>query len=260
MPNPFGGLTKYTFSGIIIAMNRLDPQELKSFFVQMQHEDPDLRVFGADGHRYQLNPPLPETDIQTFETRYGIRLPDDYRHFLSVIGNGGAGPYYGILPLKATTEFCDPSRPFQFRGKTRPRRQAVERWISDHEPGVLAIAERGCVQHSYLVVHGPNYGTVWNGLDAFQLAGASFSAWYTEWVRHMKTYALPALERERLTERVERGMTQQDVIRLCGGSWRRHKYDERSFLSFRHLHTQFELDQDSKVMRIIPGSIIPPYR
>jgi hypothetical protein len=240
-------------------MNRLDLQELKSFLVQMQYEDPDLRVFGADGHRYQLNPPLPETDIQTFETHYGITLPDGYGHFLSVIGNGGAGPYYGILPLEATTEFCDPSRPFRFRGKTRPRRQAVERWISDHEPGVLAIAERGCVQYSYLVVHGPNYGTVWNGLDAFHLAGASFSTWYTEWITHMKMYALPALERERVTQRVERGMTQQDVIRLCGGSWRKRSYNGRVFLSFRHLQTHFEVDHENRIINIIPTTIIPPW-
>ena len=78
-------------------MNVIDPQELKSFLVQMQHEDPDLRVFGAIEHQYQLHPPLSEAAIRTFEMQYGITLPDEYRHFLSVIGHGGAGPYYGIL-------------------------------------------------------------------------------------------------------------------------------------------------------------------
>ncbi|MDP9317427.1 MAG: SMI1/KNR4 family protein [Chloroflexota bacterium] len=240
-------------------MNALDPQELRSFLVQMRHEDPDFRVFGASGHQYQLHPPLSEAAIRMVEMQYGITLPDEYRHFLSVIGNGGAGPYYGILPLAATTEFCDPRHPFPFRGKTRPRYQAVERWAANHEPGVLSIAERGCMLYSYLVVHGPNYGTVWNGVDALHLAATSFTTWYLEWVAQMKTYALPALERERVTQRVEQGMTKDDVIRLCGGPWRRRKHDARTFLSFRHLHTQFELDQDSKVIGILPGSIIPRY-
>jgi len=240
-------------------MNTLDVPELKSFLMQMQHEDPGFRVFGADTHRYQLNPPLAEATIRTFEIQYGITLPDEYRHFLSVIGNGGSGPYYGILPLAATTEFCDPRHPFPFRGKTRPRRQAVERWATNREPGVLAIAERGCMLYSYLVVHGPNYGTVWNGLDALHLAASSFTTWYVHWVAQMKTDALPALERERVTQGVEQGMSQDEVIRVCGGSWRRRKQSGRTFLSFRHLHTQFELDRDSKVIHVFPASIIPRY-
>jgi hypothetical protein len=240
-------------------MHALDLPDLRSFLMQMQHEDPDLRVFGASGHRYQLNPPLSETGIRSFETHYGITLPDEYRHFLSVIGNGGAGPHYGILPLEVTSEFCDPSRPFPFRGKTRPRRQAVERWATHHKPGVLAIAERGCMLYSYLVVHGPNYGTVWNGLDALHLAASSFTTWYTNWVAHMKTDALPALEREHVTQGVKRGMNQDEVIHVCGGSWRRRKRSGRTFLSFPHLHTHFELDQDSKVIDFFPTSIIPHY-
>ncbi len=200
-------------------MHALDPQELKSFLIQLQDEDPDFRVFGASEHRYQLHPPLPEATIRLFETQYGITLPDEYRHFLSVIGNGGAGPYYGILPLAATTEFCDPSRPFPFKGKTRPRRQAVERWATNQEPGVLAIAERGCMLYCYLVVNGANHGTVWNGLDALHLAGASFTTWYMGWIAQMKTYGLPALRRERVTQGIEPGMRQNEVIRLCGALW-----------------------------------------
>ena len=240
-------------------MNALDPQELKSFLAHLQHEDPDFRAFGASEHRYQLLPPLPEAAIRMFEAQYDITLPDEYRHFLSVIGNGGAGPYYGILPLAATTEYCDPRRPFPFKGKTRPRRQAVERWATNQEPGVLAIADRGCMLSSYLVLHGPSRGTVWNGVDALHLAGVSFTTWYREWIIQMRTYAVPALRRERVTQRVEPGMRQDDVIRLCGGSWRRRRFGARVFLSFRHLQTQFELDQNNKVLRIIPGCIIPPW-
>jgi hypothetical protein len=57
------------------------------------------KVFGADRHRFLVNEPLPESHVLTFETTHKIKLPVDYRSFLTTIGNGGAGPYYGIFPL-----------------------------------------------------------------------------------------------------------------------------------------------------------------
>ena len=56
-------------------------------------------MFGSAAHDYKLNPPIPVSTIEEFEARHGIRLPDDYRHFVTEIGNGGAGPYYGLFPF-----------------------------------------------------------------------------------------------------------------------------------------------------------------
>lgn len=56
-------------------------------------------VFGSAMHNYQLNPPIPVSTIEEFEVRNGITLPDDYRLFITQIGNGGAGPYYGLFPF-----------------------------------------------------------------------------------------------------------------------------------------------------------------
>jgi hypothetical protein len=55
--------------------------------------------FGADSHRFLLNAPLAEADILAFERQHRVRLPAEYRHFLTAIGNGGAGPYYGVFRL-----------------------------------------------------------------------------------------------------------------------------------------------------------------
>jgi len=65
----------------------------------LNRRDPRRRVFGAGVHQYKPNPPLPVSVIGAFEERHGVSLPEDYRHFTTGIGNGGAGPYYGVLPF-----------------------------------------------------------------------------------------------------------------------------------------------------------------
>jgi hypothetical protein len=49
-------------------------------------------------HGFLPNPVLQQEEVLAFEQRPEIDLPD-YRHFLTTVGNGGAGPYYGIFPL-----------------------------------------------------------------------------------------------------------------------------------------------------------------
>src|SRR5262245_48952774 len=56
-------------------------------------------IFGEDSHRYELHKPLLEEEVLGFEGEHGVRLPDDYRQFLTRVGNGGAGPYYGLFRL-----------------------------------------------------------------------------------------------------------------------------------------------------------------
>lgn len=56
-------------------------------------------VFGAVGHGFQMNPELPESEAASFERDHNIALPSDYRQFLTGIGNGGPGPFYGVFPL-----------------------------------------------------------------------------------------------------------------------------------------------------------------
>ncbi len=61
-------------------------------------------VFGADSHKYRLNPCLTESAVARFETENRIQLPADYRAFLLQVGNGGAGPFFGMYRLEKCLE------------------------------------------------------------------------------------------------------------------------------------------------------------
>ncbi|MEU6488169.1 SMI1/KNR4 family protein [Streptomyces sp. NPDC046887] len=57
-------------------------------------------VFGALGHRWALEGPLSGEELADLETGTGVRLPEEYRSFLLEVGAGGAGPGYGLFPLR----------------------------------------------------------------------------------------------------------------------------------------------------------------
>lgn len=63
--------------------------------------DPDARRFGASAHRYARFTPASEAELTTFEASAGIRLPEDYRAFVSTVASGGVGPGYGLQWLPA---------------------------------------------------------------------------------------------------------------------------------------------------------------
>jgi hypothetical protein len=67
---------------------------------EMRRLDANRCKFGASDHRYALAPPVEPELLRLVETTLGSTLPADYRRFLTALGDGGAGPYYGILSLE----------------------------------------------------------------------------------------------------------------------------------------------------------------
>jgi len=64
---------------------------------ELKRRDPRLKRFGAEDHEYELNPPVSEHLVAEKERLYDFTFPEDYRHFMTQIGNGGAGPAYGVF-------------------------------------------------------------------------------------------------------------------------------------------------------------------
>ena len=78
---------------------RIDARAILSKLKRLRESDRGCELFGAAEHRYQLAGVASERTVRAFETRYGLTLPEDYRSFLLEVGNGGAGPCYGLLPF-----------------------------------------------------------------------------------------------------------------------------------------------------------------
>lgn len=63
---------------------------------RLRLKDATFARFGAFKHQYQLGAPLSKQELADAERWYQIQLPQDYREFLLYLGNGGAGPGYGL--------------------------------------------------------------------------------------------------------------------------------------------------------------------
>ncbi|MFD7613820.1 SMI1/KNR4 family protein [Streptomyces sp. NPDC059828] len=57
-------------------------------------------VFGAGGHGWALEEPLTQDELAALEGQTGASLPEEYRTFLTRVGAGGAGPAYGVFPVR----------------------------------------------------------------------------------------------------------------------------------------------------------------
>lgn len=76
-----------------------DKQSVLRILEELERRDSGRRLFGSAEHDYKLNRPTPVSQVEAFENTHGIALPEDYRYFITEIGNGGAGPYYGLFPF-----------------------------------------------------------------------------------------------------------------------------------------------------------------
>jgi len=149
---------------------------------EMLHYDPGYALFGSSRHRYRLAPPIDAGELGAIEDLLGVRLP--HRDFLLHVGNGGAGPYYGVAPLTAAV-LDDPAlgRPFLLTEAWEP---PDDDYSDDVFDGLLFLADHGCSYQSYLVVSGPAAGQVWwdftsVGEELGPEAG-SFEEWYAHWL------------------------------------------------------------------------------
>ncbi|WP_251317233.1 SMI1/KNR4 family protein [Flintibacter muris] len=77
----------------------LDIPNIRAVLDTASRWDMDLAQFACWGHAHLLNPVLPPEELAAWEELTQVTLPEDYRAYLTQLGNGGAGPAYGLFPL-----------------------------------------------------------------------------------------------------------------------------------------------------------------
>ena len=220
--------------------DRLD--RIRRGLAALRDLDPACAQFGARSHGYALGDPVSEDSVAAIEAEHGFRFPEDYRRFLIELGNGGAGPSYGVFPLgmrdqgfalapwgswvtKASepfphrdafnpTELLDEGMPREEdfeddqgeldqdafdaamrafdRSDRREENEAVYWGSMALGVGSIPLCHHGCAQRSWLIVTGPEAGTVWEDMLADQCgvaptkvddqARVSFTEWYLHWL------------------------------------------------------------------------------
>lgn len=184
--------------------------------------DKGFSLFGSEKHRYKINSPISLDEVQQFELRYNVTLPKDYVEFITAIGNGGAGPFYGLerlenslfedLDYKRPDCLLNPSKPFlhiepwnlEFTTTIdeevneeeyeKERSKFEEEYFEKEQMnGVIAICNFGCAISINLVVNGQEYGNIWtddrasdNGIYPSHELGnkqrITFLNWYELWL------------------------------------------------------------------------------
>ena len=165
-------------------------ERIKSKIARLKQSDWNRRLFGANVHKYKLNPTIAIDRIRQFELAHKVTLPQEYVAFLTNIGNGGAGPFYGLerledslfddLDYKRQDSLLNPTKPFLHTApwnlKFEPTVDATENqeeyeeqllvfeekyFDQEQRNGVIAICNFGCAVSLNLVVNGQEYGNIW---------------------------------------------------------------------------------------------------
>ena len=176
---------------------KFSKESISFYLKELDSKDTSRSVFYSKGHDYKLQMPIDKKKIFDFESVTNIILPLDYRYFITEIGNGGAGPNYGLYPFQLDNFGVEPidwkrSSEVKALAKSFPHRDSWNSFEQQPEPtpgmswfeqealnrkweerlhktyfnrnlidGTIAISDLGCGMGQLLVVTGERKGTVW---------------------------------------------------------------------------------------------------
>lgn len=145
---------------------------------------------------WRLAPPIPLADVEAIEIHYGFSLPEEYKHFITQIGNGGNLPSLHDHDACRAPAFEDKpelervSRDFPLTESWEwdtdlnfsvdcPEDQ--EKWDRVQNDGIIVLAQEdvGGGQTYFLIVSGPRHGEVWERDEGgtLRLPGCTFLDW-----------------------------------------------------------------------------------
>lgn len=177
---------------------------IRKKLIRVKNKDKNFDVFGSKKHQYNLNKPLSSEEIELFEIINNIKIPFEYRMFLSTLGNGGAGPYYGIYGLdlhkkdkylSEPCKICPSLSDWDWQSITSFR---DDNSITDNEydksyeslfQGMLPIGTQGSTYNMMLIVNGDYYGRIVYADEDLQKPfftyESNFLDWYERWLEEI---------------------------------------------------------------------------
>ncbi|MCI8426690.1 MAG: SMI1/KNR4 family protein [Lachnospira sp.] len=161
---------------------------IKNLINKVAEKDKNYEIFGAKVHQYELNETVSLEWVRAFEKKYEVKLPQEYVFFITKVGNGGTGPYYGIEPLSLYEDYVRHykhlSKPsiynedylqfynehitlFENEKRYEEREDDEEAFHKKQEQidntlknGTLNINNQGCTYNGLLVVNGRRAGEI----------------------------------------------------------------------------------------------------
>jgi hypothetical protein len=180
---------------------------IKNKLNQAKRKDTDFSEFGASSHQYRVNEKLSAKKLADWQTHNQVTLPEPFAQFLTKVGNGGAGPYYGIYSIEKAASYTD-RQALLAKSVLHPG-MAKEEWNHLTEPltkdedipdteyddacnkvlgGMLCIGTQGCECDMYLVLEGKHRGRIvytsefYPDHPFFFVYEDSFLDWYERWL------------------------------------------------------------------------------
>ncbi|RAV23345.1 SMI1/KNR4 family protein [Paenibacillus contaminans] len=170
-------------------------------------KDSAFLVFGSSSHKYTVYDKLTTKELADWQVKYQVTLPEPYAQFLTKVGNGGAGPFYGIYPLEKAASYTGTNalatKCVLYPGMSKEEwNPLIEPLISDEDisdleydatrekvlGGMLCIGTQGCEYDMYLVLEGDFKGKIVYTSDFYQdhpfffVYEDNFLDWYERWL------------------------------------------------------------------------------
>lgn len=161
----------------------------------LKNIDKSFEIFGSSTHKYKLSKPISIEKLEKIEQKYRISLPDEYVAFVTLLGNGGAGPYYGLGEVESSISWSksgvDINKQTMLVSNECVKEFLIKCAIMAYEDddesygkidetykasniynGTISIASGGCDIDIRLIINGCNSGkriiVLWDSLDLIE--------------------------------------------------------------------------------------------
>ncbi|PXX41498.1 SMI1/KNR4 family protein [Undibacterium pigrum] len=142
-------------------------QDFKEKLIALRHMDKQCQAFAADEHRYQFGDLVTPALLEHVEKKLNLTLPEQLRQFYLTVGNGGAGPYYGLQKIEALYDY-EAAKPYPgaealMALRKRDDEDPLDESLSlDREDlsGLMPILFEGCGHEVCLITSGEKTGKI----------------------------------------------------------------------------------------------------